>query len=128
MQERVVIVSPELGIYLGSFMGMGIWSKLDPAGQECAVTFADVADAESFMATWSDKDAGAPYSFHDVVADVGGSYASMDACVKGGLEAWDPGRAPAYLPKASPVEGQRHEAVEVVAYDTLSMSSGGSNG
>jgi hypothetical protein len=82
----VVIVHPEFGIYLGSFIGLGFWSKLDPAGQDAAVTFPSQQDAEQFMGTW---DEGAPQGcqFITVIPDQG-EYASVSACVAAGLEAW----------------------------------------
>lgn len=82
----VVIVHPEFGIYLGSCMGLGFWSKLDSAGQDAAVTFPSQQDAEQFMGTW---DEGAPQGcqFISVIPDQGG-YASVTACVAAGLDAW----------------------------------------
>lgn len=49
---RTLIVSNELGIYLGSFWGLGFWSKLDAAGQDEAVTFKDELDAADHMSEW----------------------------------------------------------------------------
>jgi len=82
----VVITHPEMGIYLGSAMGLGFWSKLDPVGQPSAVTFTSVSDAEDYMATW---DGGRPegVGFADVVPDEG-QYASIAACVRAGLDGW----------------------------------------
>ncbi len=56
---RALIVSNELGIYLGSFMGLGFWSKLDKAGQDEAVTFPDEESAREYMATWENPVADA---------------------------------------------------------------------
>lgn len=82
-----VINHPRDGVYLGSCMGLGFWSKLDPVGQTAAVTFADTAEAEVFMAGW---DCGRPdgIEFVPVVAD-GNNHASIDACVAAGLDAWE---------------------------------------
>ena len=48
-----VIFHPEMGIYLGSFIGFAFWSKLDAAGQDFAVTAPriskDDSDAKSSM-------------------------------------------------------------------------------
>lgn len=49
---RALIVSNELGIYLGSFWGLGFWSKLDAVGQDEAVTFDNEADARDYMSEW----------------------------------------------------------------------------
>lgn len=81
-----VITHPEMGIYLGMFMGLGFWSKLDPVGQPSACTFESIEQAREFMASW---DSGEPagVSFAPVTPD-DGSYASIAACVRAGLEGW----------------------------------------
>lgn len=95
---RLVLVHPEWGIYLGSAMGFGFWSKIDPIGQDAAVTFPDAETAERVMASW---DGGRPadVTLHHVVADgasadgfgdPGVVYASVAACVAAGLEGWTP--------------------------------------
>lgn len=83
---RFVINHPEMGIYLGSCMGLGFWTKLDAAGQASAVTFQTEADAEMFMASW---DGGRPdgATLVPVVPD-DGTYASVAACVAAGLNGW----------------------------------------
>jgi hypothetical protein len=79
-----------MGIYLGACMGLGFWTKLDPAGQDAAVVFPTCEEAESFMATWDDgKPVGV--TLHTITPDVdNGAFASIDACVAAGLEGWDP--------------------------------------
>ena len=81
-----VITHPEMGIYLGSAMGMAFWSKLDPVGQPAACTFESQDEAEAFMASW---DGGRPegVGFAPVTPD-DGPYASIAACVAAGLEGW----------------------------------------
>ncbi len=81
-----VIVSPDDGIYIGSCMGMGFWTKLDPVGQTSVVTFDSIQEAEDCMATWK---CGRPtgVTFHEVNPD-DGIYASVQACVHAGLEGW----------------------------------------
>lgn len=83
-----VIADPEMGIYLGSWIGMGFWSKLDPVGQPSAITFDTPDEAEAYMATW---DGGRPENatLVHVEADEG-QYASIRACVEAGLEPWNP--------------------------------------
>ena len=50
----VVIVHDEMGVYLGSCMGLGFWTLLDPAGQPSACVFADEAEARDHIATWEE--------------------------------------------------------------------------
>lgn len=84
-QGSVLIVHPELGVYIGSAMGMGFWSKLDPVGQPVAVTFPSEADARAFTESWGDVLHG--LSFLPVVPDMG-EYASIAACIAAGAEGW----------------------------------------
>ncbi len=85
---RFVIVHPEMGVYLGSALGLGFWSKWDAVGQPAAVTFASRAEAEQTMLSW---DGGRPTAAKTwpVLPD-DGTYASVSACVAAGLEVWDP--------------------------------------
>lgn len=83
---RYLIVDTVMGIYLGSCMGFGFWSKLDPAGQDAAVSFESIADAEAFMATWESGRRGG-VRFAPVEPD-DGIYATVAACVRAGLEGW----------------------------------------
>lgn len=88
MTTRYVIVDPEWGIYLGSALGMGFWSKLDPVGQTCAATFGSPVAALDWINTWeSSRDRH--YSFHAVRPDTQ-LHVSIKGCVAAGLDAWDP--------------------------------------
>lgn len=82
-----VINHPERGVYLGNFMGLGIWSKLDSCYQPAAVTFQTIEEAEAVMATW---DSGRPSGIEliKVIAD-DGEYASMKSCMASGIEEWE---------------------------------------
>lgn len=52
-EVRFLIVHPEMGIFLGSCMGLAIWSKWTKnRGQPCAVVFLSRDVAESAMASW----------------------------------------------------------------------------
>lgn len=82
----VVIYSEELGVYLGSCMGMGFWSKLDPVGQPCAVTFPTEEAAREHVTLW-DCEETPVVRFVEVVPD-NGEYASVQACVQSGLPGW----------------------------------------
>ena len=78
-----VIFHPEMGIYLGSFIGLAFWSKLDVAGQDFAVTFPCKEVADSFMHSW---EGGRPKGALCVpVEPDDGNYASVEACVQAGL-------------------------------------------
>lgn len=88
----VVIVHAENGIYLGSFWGMGFWSKLDPVGQPSAVTFPSEEVAIEHMKTWENSASeGEGITFKNVIPDDKdgeNEYASIAACVSAGLEGW----------------------------------------
>ena len=81
----VVIYQKEMGVYLGSCMGMGFWSKLDAVDQSHACTFHDAEEARRFMESWETRPADV--EFVEVVPDEG-TYASIAACVRAGLPAW----------------------------------------
>lgn len=92
---RVVLYNEEDGVYLGSALGLGFWSKLDPVGQPCAVTFADEQEALAYAKTWDhqmDVRAVPVETYEDVD---GYWYASIAACQKAGLPGWDPNAKPA---------------------------------
>ncbi|HDR9103577.1 TPA: hypothetical protein QDB04_000297 [Burkholderia vietnamiensis] len=82
----VVIYDDANGVYLGSAMGLGFWSKLDPVGQPAAVTFSDEEEENAHMATWEN---GRPDGVRcvQVEADQAG-YASVAACMRAGLPEW----------------------------------------
>ena len=66
---RVVITHPEMGIYLGTFLGLGTWSLLDPAGQDAAVSFAGENVAADVIRTWERNGDPAAYTFVPVAGD-----------------------------------------------------------
>jgi len=82
----VVITHAEMGIYLGSCMGLGFWSKLDPVGQPSAVTFPSIEAAREHMAFW-ERETPLEVVFRSVTPD-DGFYASIAACVAAGLDGW----------------------------------------
>ena len=90
----VVIVHPEWGIYLGTCLGLGFWSKMDPAGQDAAVTFPSEEDANRHMDSWDEPLVERPrLEFHVVEPDklqYSGKYASVAACRRAGLDGWKP--------------------------------------
>lgn len=93
--EAYVLVSPELGVYLGNALGLGFWSKLDAAGQLDAVAFANPEIAMEFAATWDTQVPNLTCvkvdAFKEILAnsDIVRHFASMKACVKAGLDPWD---------------------------------------
>lgn len=86
---RVVIYSEPAGVFLGSCMGLGFWSEMDPAGQDAAITFEseDVARAE--VARWK-HGPEEPWRCVPVEVDAGDRYASIEQCVRAGLPRWTP--------------------------------------
>ena len=78
----VVITHPEMGVYLGSCLGLGFWTLLDPVGQPLAATFADVDGATTHVASWDDNNDPAAYAFVEVDA---GLFASVTALEAAGL-------------------------------------------
>ena len=86
----VIIHHPDMGVYLGNCMGLGFWSKLDPAGQDTAATFPDEDAARDHLFTWDDPVDGCEFLEVHVDESSGEHYASIEACVAAGCEAWDP--------------------------------------
>lgn len=86
--QAVVLYTEEDGVYLGGFLGLGFWSKVDSAGQAAAVTFPTMEAAEAHIATW---ECGRPEGvrFVPVVPDCGEA-ASIASCVAAGLPGWEP--------------------------------------
>ena len=83
---RYVLYTEEDGIYLGSCMGMGFWSKVDPVGQSAACTFESESQIREIVAEWEWK----PQQWRAVqVEPDDGLYASIAACERAGLPGWD---------------------------------------
>jgi hypothetical protein len=98
-KRSLVIVREDYGVFLGTAMGMAFWSKMDPVGQDCAPVFPSREEALEFVKGWDlaglDADGRQAFfetlNFVEVQADRDqGTYASLAACVKAGLEMWDP--------------------------------------
>jgi hypothetical protein len=88
VSARFLLYNRDLGVYLGNFLGMGFWSRLDPAGQPAAVTFASEEDATRHVASWDGMGPRFPVEVRLVETD-DGDYASIAACVAAGFDAWD---------------------------------------
>lgn len=89
---RIALYSEEAGVYIGSFVGLGFWTKLDPVSQNAVVTFESELEARDYMATW--ESGPGDVRFVEVEPDVlcphhdDWRYASMDACERAGLPRW----------------------------------------
>lgn len=85
---RYLLYSNDYGIYLGSFLGMGFWSNLDPAGQDKAITFESEKDIIDFMKTWESQVLNVKIIPIEISEDTW--YATIEQCVAIGLPVWNP--------------------------------------
>lgn len=90
MKLRYVLYSEEAGIYLGSCMGLGFWSKMDPAGQDRACTFAGKDDVEAWKKSLDHPENLPDFHLVEVWPDLPDYYASIDACANAQLPRWNP--------------------------------------
>ncbi|RFC64755.1 hypothetical protein [Mesorhizobium denitrificans] len=81
--RKIVIIHPQMGVYLGHCLGLGFWTLLDPAGQSEAVVFDSVADARAHIASWENENRPDDYGFHEVAAT--GRYATIPMLIEAGL-------------------------------------------
>ena len=86
MHKGAVIHSVEWGVYLGSAMGLGFWSKLDSVGQEEACTFKSKEEAQKHIDTWDSKPPSDTTFIEIETKDE--FYASMKECSVVGIEHW----------------------------------------
>lgn len=86
--KRYVLYSEDYGIYLGSMLGMGFWTNLDPVGQDEAITFENEKVANEFMQTWNSQ---APnVQIISINVNDNSIYATIEQCVSAGLPSWNP--------------------------------------
>jgi hypothetical protein len=90
MKQRFVLYSEQEGIYLGNAMGLGFWSKLDPVGQDVAVTFATPEEAVGHVRTWDNPERFLKKVRARAVMIEDTAYATIPELVAAGLPAWDP--------------------------------------
>lgn len=83
--ERFVIYDEEMGVFLGHCIGMGFWSRLDPVGQDSAVTFVSEEQAHELMVMMGKQDCRVVE-----VRTEDERYASIAECVEAGIPAWSP--------------------------------------
>lgn len=104
-QIRVIISHKEMGIYLGSCMGMGFWSKLDSAGQDKAVTFDNIAQAKEVIQSWNEPHNTKDYYFTRIqIADL--YYATISEVLAAGLEGWEVDKTPPQISKEQELENK----------------------
>ena len=89
--RQIVIYTKANGVYLGSAIGLGFWSKLDPVGQDAAVTFQSIRKAKRIVRNWKDKPDGIQYKqvCSDITEKNGTCFASIEACFRAGLPGWN---------------------------------------
>lgn len=84
--RRFVLYVEEWGVYVGEFLGLGFWSKIDPVGQPCAVAFDTIDDAVAYVHTWKDR----PPAYRTIeVHTRKPDRASIEECVAAGIPAWE---------------------------------------
>lgn len=84
METVYVIYKEEYGIFLGECLGLGFWSKLDPAGQDCVVCFAKEQEAEDYIKECKMEDS----KVIPVKTKGWGNPVTMEECVAAGLPPW----------------------------------------
>jgi hypothetical protein len=80
--SKIVIVHPEMGIYLGNCMGLGFFSNLDCAGQIFACVFPSENDAREHIRSWESANNPEGYRYVKVTCD---QWADIDALDAAGL-------------------------------------------
>ena len=86
--KRFIIYDKEWGIYLGHCIGMGFWSLLDPVGQEYAVCFDSIEEAQKHVSSWEENNDINKYTYPEIDSEED-LYVSMDNCIKVGLPKWE---------------------------------------
>lgn len=89
----VLITRPDFGIYVGHALGFGLWSLLDTAGQDQAVTFPDRKAALDHIHRWDNPPDTSDFTFHEV-DDGGVGYVGRDCLIGMGLRDLWPARVP----------------------------------
>lgn len=86
---RYLCVSDEAGVYLGSCMGMGFWSKLDPVGQCAAITFPNQEEFDEYRRSVDDPRPFDSCRLVPVELPFGETAASVMECVRAGVPVWE---------------------------------------
>jgi hypothetical protein len=87
LRKRYVLYSPKMGVFLGTCLGLGFWSKLDPVGQDAAVTFESPEKAKEAASSWDSPIECRPVPIWTKQKD---SYATISDCEFSGLPPWSP--------------------------------------
>jgi hypothetical protein len=85
--KPVIILSDNCGVYIGSALGLGFWSKLDHCDQDEAWCFESESHARKHMESWTPADTGA-ITFPEVEDPNHDGMATEAACVAAGAEPW----------------------------------------
>lgn len=80
----LVIIHNEMGIYLGSCMGLGFWTLLDAVDQDSAALFRDEDDARKHVRSWESHNDPDAYRYVEADDDLNG-YASVASLERAGL-------------------------------------------
>lgn len=89
VRQGFVIAHNDDGVYLGNALGLAFFSNLDAVGQNEAVAFPDEATAQEHLNAWPAPSKDSGYRFVCVEMTERNT-ATIEACVKAGLPAWDP--------------------------------------
>ena len=65
--QRIIVIHDEMGIYIGSCIGLGFWTLLDSVGQHSVVTFSTVEEARNMIANWEEHNNPDEYKYGKVV-------------------------------------------------------------
>lgn len=83
---RYLMISDDLGIYLGSDAGELIWSKVDHLNLSAAITFESEDQGLYFTEDWDLE--SQELEFLPVEADIDETYASEMSCIAAGAPPW----------------------------------------
>jgi hypothetical protein len=86
--ERYIIVSKEIGVYLGSCFGFHFWSKIDAVGQDSAVVFPSADEARKFLKVYPTEFSVGDFVSIKKVITINDRYASIVECVGVGVPDW----------------------------------------
>jgi len=92
MTTRFVIYSETNGVFLGDFLGMGFWSKLDPVGQDSAIAFDTSEQALELLRRQPELVDARVVPVETNGSD--GRWVTNVECVTAGLPFWDPDARP----------------------------------
>jgi hypothetical protein len=89
--KRILLTNPEMGVYLGHCLGLGLWSKLDPAGQLSACVFETEAEAREHVSSWKEPHNDPDQYRYVELETENDMYATMEECMEAHQEPWQMG-------------------------------------